>query len=68
MADTHILPPDPNEGPAPHLTPAADAPHLGTELKEEGVFASLVSSFRDVFFPAKLPRSSSNPSPSRFRT
>ncbi len=31
-----------------------DAP-LWTEVKEEGVFASLVSSFRDVFFPAKLP-------------
>jgi protein TonB len=29
--------------------------HLSGELKEEGVFASLIASFRDVFFPAKLP-------------
>ncbi len=29
--------------------------HLSGEIKEEGVFASLVSSFRDVFFPEKLP-------------
>ncbi len=28
---------------------------MGTELKEEGVFTSLISSFRDVFFPEKLP-------------
>ena len=31
-----------------------DAPRWA-EVKDEGVFASLVSSFRDVFFPAKLP-------------
>jgi periplasmic protein TonB len=31
-----------------------DAPHLG-EIREEGVFASLWSSVRDVFFPVKLP-------------
>ena len=31
-----------------------DAPHLG-EIKEEGVFGSLWSSVRDVFFPVKLP-------------
>lgn len=40
-----------------HETPtlrAGDAPNLG-EVKEEGVFASLVSSFREVFFPEKLP-------------
>ena len=29
--------------------------HLSGEIKEEGVFASLISSFRDVFFPEKLP-------------
>jgi len=55
MADIHILPPEPTDRPELHLTPAVEAPHLGTELKEEGVFASLFSSFRDVFFPAKLP-------------
>lgn len=32
-----------------------DAIHLSGEIHEEGIFASLVSSFRDVFFPAKLP-------------
>lgn len=40
-----------------HETPtlrAGAAPHLG-EVKEEGVFASLVGSFREVFFPEKLP-------------
>ncbi len=31
-----------------------DAPRW-SEVKEEGVFASLASSFRDVFFPQKLP-------------
>jgi protein TonB len=31
-----------------------DAPHLG-EIREEGVFGSLWSSVRDVFFPVKLP-------------
>src|ERR1700722_15670534 len=55
MADTHILPPEPNDRPELRLTPAIDAPHLGTELKEEGVFSSLISSFRDLFFPVKLP-------------
>lgn len=55
MADNHILPPESADRPELRLTPAADAPHLGTELKEEGVFASLFSSIRDVFFPAKLP-------------
>jgi protein TonB len=29
--------------------------HLSEEIKEEGVFASLISSVRDVFFPEKLP-------------
>jgi periplasmic protein TonB len=56
MADTHFLPheSDPNRT-SPTLSPASETPHVGTELKEEGVFSSLISSFRDVFFPAKLP-------------
>jgi protein TonB len=29
--------------------------NISGEIKEEGVFTSLVSSFRDVFFPEKLP-------------
>jgi len=72
MADTHILPPDTTDRPSPHLTPAVDAPHLGTELKEEGVFASLFSSVRDVFFPVKLPplvlESKPIPVPDRMKT
>lgn len=31
-----------------------DAPHLG-EIRDEGIFGSLWSSVRDVFFPEKLP-------------
>jgi len=54
MADTNFLPPDPQH-PAPTLRSAAGPLHLSGELKEEGVFASLISSFRDVFFPEKLP-------------
>ncbi len=33
---------------------AGNAPNLG-EIKEDNAFASLVSSFREVFFPEKLP-------------
>jgi len=57
MADfIDILPPeiDPKR-PAPALL-AADTPlRLSGELKEEGVFASLIANFRDAFFPEKLP-------------
>jgi protein TonB len=57
MADLIDVPPpelDPNRS-APTLVAADDSLHLSGELKEEGVFASLISSFRDVFFPEKLP-------------
>jgi protein TonB len=56
MANIDLLPPeiDPQH-PTPVLRPAVAEPHLSGEIKEEGIFASLVSSFRDVFFPAKLP-------------
>jgi protein TonB len=38
------------------LRPVTDTTfHLTSEIKEEGVFASLISSFRDAFFPEKLP-------------
>ena len=60
MADTNTLPPPPKNmidpdqaSPAPR--PLGDIVHLSGEIKEEGVFASLISSFRDVFFPPKLP-------------
>jgi protein TonB len=56
MADNFLLPHEPDAfGASANLRPAAETPHLGGELQEEGVFASLASSFRDVFFPVKLP-------------
>ena len=56
MALLEILPPEIDTNlETPGLRPAAETPHLSGEIKEEGVFSSLVSSFRDVFFPAKLP-------------
>lgn len=60
MPDLETLPPPVVQRAENHLVrneeraPAADV-HLSGELREEGVFASLVSSFRDVFFPPKLP-------------
>ena len=54
MANTLLTPPE--TGPlhdAPILR-AGDAPRW-SEMKEEGVFGSLWSSVRDVFFPTKLP-------------
>lgn len=54
MGMTLLTPPETDtEKGAPSLQ-AGLAPHWG-EIKEEGVFASLVSSVRDVFFPEKLP-------------
>jgi protein TonB len=57
MADTELLPPESDiaQAPLPKLAPAADAPHVGTELKEEGIFTSLIASIRDTFFAPKLP-------------
>jgi protein TonB len=56
MADTEILPPPmTNNGNPAHSANAQEDVRLSGELKEEGVFSSLISSFRDVFFPAKLP-------------
>jgi protein TonB len=56
MADIETLPsPRSTKVDTMPLQPAAEDVHLSGELKEEGVFASLISSFRDVFFPAKLP-------------
>lgn len=60
MAHIDTLPPPPTNQVDPDLAKAAlytgDAVvHLSGEIREEGVFASLVSSIRDVFFPPKLP-------------
>ena len=54
MAMTLLTPPEAgsdHEAPRIHT---GDAPQW-SEMKEEGVFASLVSSVRDTFFPEKLP-------------
>jgi periplasmic protein TonB len=62
MANTDTLPPPPTDQiapdhrtPTPAPAPANDVLHLSGEIKEEGVFASLISSVRDAFFPVKLP-------------
>lgn len=56
MADLTVLPPqqDPST-PAPALRPATEEPHLSGEIREEGVFQSLISNIRDAFFAPKLP-------------
>jgi protein TonB len=55
MPEPDFLPSDPNSNrTGPELHAVAETPHL-SEVKDEGVFASLISSFRDVFFPEKLP-------------
>lgn len=55
MSTPDFLPHNSNpnaSGPALHAVPGG--PRL-TEVKEEGIFASLWSSLRDTFFPEKLP-------------
>lgn len=54
MPETNLLPTEP-EREAPPLRASAGSLHIGAELHEESVFQSLITSFRDVFFPAKLP-------------
>lgn len=56
MADLTVLPPqqDPS-APPPVLRPATEEPHLSGEIKEEGIFQSLISNIRDAFFAPKLP-------------
>jgi protein TonB len=49
---TNQVDPDPAE---PVLYAGGDVVHLSGEIKEQGVFASLISSVRDVFFAPKLP-------------
>jgi protein TonB len=60
MANTDTLPPPPTHQVDPdHAAPppraAGEVVHLSGELKEEGIFASLVSSLRDTFFAPRLP-------------
>jgi protein TonB len=55
MANSILIPTeDVQEHAAPVLRPA-DEPIWGKPVEEEGVFASLANSVRDVFFPVKLP-------------
>lgn len=54
MADIETLPRE-SPPPASGLHAGGEALHLTSELKEEGVFSSLLSSLREVFAPAKLP-------------
>jgi protein TonB len=55
MANT-LIPPeiDPSHE-APQLRPVADAHMDELVIEEQGVFGSLWSNVRDVFFPVKLP-------------
>ncbi|MFP5268650.1 MAG: energy transducer TonB [Acidobacteriota bacterium] len=60
MADIDTLPPPPTHQAEPgHAEP--DQPsqpeivHLSGELKEDGIFASLLANIRDAFFSPKLP-------------
>jgi protein TonB len=60
MADTDTLPPPPthqvdSDRAEPVLHAGGDVVHLSGEIREEGVFASLISSIRDAFFAPKLP-------------
>ncbi len=54
MANSLLIPPEIDPTHEPPVLRGGDAPHW-TETKEEGVFTSLMSSVRDVFFPVKLP-------------
>ena len=56
MADLNVLPPQHDSStPEPEFRPAAEEPHLSGEIKDGGVFQSLISNIRDAFFAPKLP-------------
>ena len=56
MADLNVLPPQSESiTPAPELRPANEDLHLSGEMKEEGIFQSLIANIRDAFFAPKLP-------------
>jgi protein TonB len=57
MAENNKINPGTSKPYGSSVAPLQPSPtfHLSEEIKEEGVFASLVSSIRDVFFPEKLP-------------
>ncbi len=60
MADIDTLPPPPTDQVASDLAEPAqpkgsESVRLSGEIKEQGVFSSLITSVRDVFFAPKLP-------------
>ncbi len=60
MADIDTLPPPPTDQVEPEPTlpthlGQSEILHLSGELKEEGVFGSLIANIRDAFFAPKLP-------------
>lgn len=56
MPETLIPPPEiDSTKPNTQLHAAAETPHVGTELKEEGIFSSVIHNIRDAFFAPKLP-------------
>ncbi|MBW4037743.1 MAG: TonB family protein [Acidobacteria bacterium] len=60
MADIDTLPPPPSNKIDADRTPLAsksvvDDVHLSGEIKEDGVFTTLLSNLRDAFFPPDLP-------------
>jgi protein TonB len=57
MSNNVLLPPDDGDGKASSSLHAIESVHLSGDLGEanQGVFSSLISSIRDVFFPVKLP-------------
>lgn len=74
MSSFGIVPRDEREKPGPALRAGIDSSlsEGGMLMQEEGTFASLVSSIRDVFFPQKLPplvlESKPIPVPDRMKT
>jgi len=57
MSNNVLLPPEEGGSAANTTLHAVESVHLSADLgaTEQGVFSSLVSSIRDVFFPQKLP-------------
>ena len=59
MPDIDTLPPPPTKpietGRSAIVPMAADQIHLSGEIKEDGIFTTLISNLRDTLFPQKLP-------------
>lgn len=55
MENPSFVPPEAGSQHAAPVLKPADEPLWGKPVEEVGVFGSLIESFRDVFFPQKLP-------------